>query len=139
MRKYAILVASVGLFVACSGSCRVEPHSAFEEYQMLRTVDSSLYVRISYIAVTPTGKVWKLELGEMKADTFETKDSFYGAREWQGSQGGCYWWTFAETHILDAICYCEESSAMYLPAGYEIFYPQLERIMTDDRVELLPL
>ena len=139
MRKYIPLILFFGMCLACSCSQLNESHSAFEEYQMLRTIDSSLYVRISYMAVTPTEKVWKLELGELKGDTFVAIDRFYGAREWQGSQGGCYWWTFAETHILDAISYCEESSAMYLPAGYELLYPQLEGIMTEDRVDLFPL
>lgn len=107
---------------------------------MLRTIDSSLYVRISFLIIDETEKIWKLELGEYEANTFVPLDAFYGAAEWQGSQGGCYWWTFAETHIQNAISYREDPSTLYLPPGYDIFYPSYEGILSDDgKVELYPV
>ena len=84
-------------------------------------------------------KVWKLELGEYEDSLLVAKDAFYGAAEWQGSQGGCYWWTFAETHIQNAISYREDTSTLYLPPGYEIFYPQLTNLLENDILALYPV
>lgn len=83
--------------------------------------------------------VWCLKLGYIENGTFESWDTFYGSCEWQGASGGCNWWTFAETHICEAIYYREDSCILYFPAAYDCFYPQLKPLLIDDGVKLFPI
>ena len=139
MHTYHYFLLSLSLFLFCSCSHPAEYTSYFKEYQLLRTVDSSLYVRISFMPVDGDQKVWKLELGEYEDSLLVAKDAFYGAAEWQGSQGGCYWWTFAEPHIQDVISYRDSPSTLNFPPGYNIFYPQLADLLENDELVLFPV